>query len=81
MVHRGRDGCILLDPWARVLLPLAPDIEAAAGLSHALGQAADGDSNSLGYNRAAEPLTKAERYGLLLLLRREPAPCLGRAVH
>jgi hypothetical protein len=30
-LHRSRDGCILLGPWARVVLPLPPGVEAAAG--------------------------------------------------
>jgi hypothetical protein len=30
-LHLGRDGCVLLGSWARVLLPLPPGVEAAAG--------------------------------------------------
>jgi len=52
-----------------------------AGLAHPLGQAADGDAKPLGNSRAAKALTEAERNGLLLLLGREPAPCLGWVGH
>ena len=52
-----------------------------AGLPHPLGQAAVGQSQPLGHSGAAEPLTEAELYGLLPLLRREPAPCLGWVGH
>jgi len=52
-----------------------------AGLAHPLGQVAVGQSQPLGHSGAAEALTEAERYGLLLLLVREPASALGRVVH
>ena len=37
-LHLGRDGLVLLDPWTRVLLPLPPGIEAAAGYTQLLAQ-------------------------------------------
>jgi hypothetical protein len=52
-----------------------------AGLPHPLGQAAVGQSQPLGHSCAAEPLTEAELYGLLSLVRRESAPDLGRVGH
>ena len=30
-LHLGRDGLVLLGPWAGVVLPLPPGIETAAG--------------------------------------------------
>ena len=59
------------------LIRMAEITTVYACLAHPLGQAADGDAKSLGHSGAAEPLTEAELYGLLPLLRREPAPCLG----
>lgn len=50
-------------------------------MPHPLGQGAVGQSLPLGHSRAAEPLTEADIYSLLPLLRREPAPCLGRVGH
>ena len=50
-------------------------------LPHPLSQAAVEQSELLGHSCAAEPLTEAELYGLLPLLRRKPAPGLGRVGH
>ncbi len=36
--HLGRDDCVLLGPWARVVLPLPPGIEAAVGHIQLLAQ-------------------------------------------
>ena len=44
-----------------------------AGLTHPLGKAAEGQSQSLGHSPAAEVFAQAELNGLLLLLRRELA--------
>jgi hypothetical protein len=44
-----------------------------ADLSDPLGQAADGNTKSLGHSRTAEALTEAELNSFLLLLRRELA--------
>jgi len=52
-----------------------------AGLPYPLGQAAVGESQPLRNSRAAEPLTEAKSNGLSFLLRREPAPGLGRVGH
>jgi hypothetical protein len=59
--------------------PKVPTID--PGLPHPLGEAADGKPQPLGHSRADEALTEAQRYSLLLLLRREPAPGLGRVGH
>ena len=46
-----------------------------------LGQAAGGKAKSLGHSVATEAFSQAELNGFLLLLRREPAPCLGWIGH
>jgi len=52
-----------------------------AGLPHSLGQAAVGQSQPLGHCGAAKAFCEAERYGLFLLLIREPASGFGRVGH
>ena len=52
-----------------------------AGLPHPLGQAAVGQSQPLGHSVATEVFSQAELHRLLLLLRGEPAPCLGWIGH
>ena len=37
-LHRSRDGCIFLGPWAWVVLPLPPGVETAAGYTQLLTQ-------------------------------------------
>ncbi len=37
-LHLGRDDCVLLGPWARVLLPLPPGVEAAVGHAQLFAQ-------------------------------------------
>jgi hypothetical protein len=36
LLDLGRDGCVLLGPWARVLLPLPQGVKAAASYAQLL---------------------------------------------
>jgi hypothetical protein len=38
LLDLGRDSCVLLSPWARVLLPLPPGVKAAASYAQLLTQ-------------------------------------------
>jgi hypothetical protein len=52
-----------------------------SSLPNPLGQAAGGKSQPLGHSVATELFSQAELNRFLLLLRREPAPCLGWIGH
>ena len=43
-MHLGRDGSVLLGPWAWVLLPLTPGVETAAGYTQLLTQPGRGEA-------------------------------------
>jgi len=43
-LHLGRDGLVLLGPWARVVLPLPPGVETAAGYTQLLTQPGRGEA-------------------------------------
>lgn len=79
LAQPGQFGPLLAGELTLLRRAKVPAID--PGLPDPLGQAADGQSQPLGHGRAAQALTEAERYRLLLLLRCEPAPGLGRVGH
>ncbi len=51
-LHLGRDDCVLLGPWARVVLPLPPGIEATAGHTQLAAQPGHRKTVSQGHDQA-----------------------------
>ena len=51
-IHLGCDGSVLLGPWAWVLLPLPPGVEAAAGYTQLLTQPGRGEAFGEGLDQA-----------------------------
>jgi hypothetical protein len=52
-----------------------------SSLPNPLGQAAGGEAKPLGHSVATKVFSQAELNRFLLLMRREPAPCLGWIGH
>ena len=51
-LHLGRDGLVLLGPWARVVLPLPPGVETAAGHAQLPAEPGRGEAVGEGLDQA-----------------------------